>query len=169
MASWPVVSNIERACRRLKYNLRTDGPIEQWEQAQVLYHYLSKRQQWEWGTVTSIIVEPSDRKRKQMTKAFFTRKMSLFINRMTENELTKFIRELEEDLFKECSICLSCLRHESCSQLILSCNHIYHTSCLGHLLDHNNDKCPLCRKQIIAYESRIEICSKHLSVKKFIV
>lgn len=87
---------------------------------------------------------------------------------MTEGELKAFIQQLEDDLFRECCICLSRLRERACSQLV-DCNHIYHTSCLMQLLDTmSNANCPMCRKKIVAYHSPVAICSKLLSVKNFI-
>ena len=46
----------------------------------------------------------------------------------------------------ECSICLEKIENDD-DKTILSCNHVYHTSCIKTSIEYNN-KCPYCRSFI---------------------
>jgi hypothetical protein len=65
------------------------------------------------------------------------------------NELEVMI--LEDDIDNDCSICIDNLRKGN-EVIKLKCNHIFHKECIKSYLMNYDNKCPLCRKNILSKE-----------------
>jgi hypothetical protein len=68
------------------------------------------------------------------------------LNEEEFNELE--IMELEEDIDNDCSICIDNLRKGN-EVIKLKCNHIFHKECIKSYLLNYDNKCPLCRNNVL--------------------
>ena len=70
---------------------------------------------------------------------------------ISDTNLTKFLNNIEylnlNETEYECSICLESKEKDNCFGK-LSCNHIFHVTCILQWGYKNNTTCPICRKSI---------------------
>jgi hypothetical protein len=68
---------------------------------------------------------------------------------LNEEEFNKLeVLVLEDDIDNDCSICIDNLRKGD-EVIKLKCNHIFHKGCIKSYLMNYDNKCPLCRVNII--------------------